>query len=126
MIQKLAQKLNSLNKYSSRPAINFRIGINTGDMVAGNLGSHDRMEYTVIGDPVNIASRLSSVAESSQIIIMEELYKLDHIKDKIIASPHETIQVRGKQKPVSTYLVHDLSPEFQNNLEDILEELIKK
>lgn len=108
MIQKLVAKLNIIRLKNKQLPIHFRIGVNTGDMVAGNLGSHDRMDYTVIGDPVNLASRLSTIAESDQIIILDELYYSDNIQTRIKASPHKTITIRGIQKPVSTFLVEDV------------------
>ena len=124
MIQKLVKKLNILRTKQGKIAVHFRIGINTGNMVAGNLGSDDRMEYTVIGDPVNIASRLSSVASSDQIVIMEELYLQDSVRNKIVATMHETISVRGITKPVSTYFVEDLQANYKKSMDTIIDKIL--
>jgi len=114
MIQQLVSILNERRMEENKIPVHFKIGVNSGVMIAGNLGSSDRMEYTVIGDPVNIASRLSSIAESGQIIILEELYKQDEISKKILAHKHKIIRVRGKQEPVSTWLVSNAAVECQN------------
>ena len=124
MIQKLVKKLNILRTKQGKIAVHFRIGINTGNMVAGNLGSDDRMEYTVIGDPVNIASRLSSVASSDQIVIMEELYLQDSVRNKIVATMHQTISVRGISKPVSTYFVEDLQANYKKSMDTIIDKIL--
>ena len=88
--------------------VHLRIGVNTGEMLAGNMGSKERLQYTVVGDAVNLASRLSSQASANQIIISEETYCLPGIKERIIATKHQSVQIRGKTDPVTTYIVENV------------------
>ncbi len=81
----------------------LRIGINTGYCTVGNFGSEDRMDYTIIGNEVNLASRLESSAEESGILIAHETYSL--VKDSILAEEQSPITVKGFAKPIRTYRV---------------------
>jgi class 3 adenylate cyclase len=81
------------------------IGINSGEMVSGNIGSASlrRLDYTVIGDSVNVAQRLQSVAKAGQILITEEVYK--NIKESFHCEVNGEFTLKNKEKPVITYSV---------------------
>jgi adenylate cyclase len=83
----------------------LRIGINTGYCTVGNFGSEDRMDYTIIGNEVNLASRLQSHAELGGILISHETYSL--VKDVVLIEEREPIHAKGFAKPVRNYMVLD-------------------
>jgi PAS domain S-box-containing protein len=82
-----------------------RIGINTGYCTVGNFGSEDRMDYTIIGGGVNLASRLESAAEPGEILISYETYA--QVKDEIHCVPRGEVKVKGIAYPVAVYQVVD-------------------
>lgn len=81
----------------------LRIGINTGFCTVGNFGSEDRMDYTIIGNEVNLAARLQSNSELGGILLTPETYAL--VKDFVLAEEKEPITVKGFARPIRTYSV---------------------
>ena len=80
----------------------------------GNFGSEDRLDYTVIGNGVNLASRLESNAKPNSILISEDTYL--HVRSEINCSKNNTIKVKGVSYPVQTYKVEGLMMEQADQL----------
>jgi adenylate cyclase len=97
------EKLNVKWKSEGRPELGIGIGINYGEVFAGNIGSDRRLEYTVIGDAVNTASRLCSSAGPNEIVLSDSFYQL--LKKPPKVDPLEPVQVKGKSKKVPVYRV---------------------
>lgn len=117
LIQRLISEMNRQRQAIGKVPVHFHISCNSGTMLAGNMGSHERMEYTVVGDAVNLASRLSTVAEAEQIIISKVMHDLPILAGKLISREQDTIRLRGKQQPVATFEVLDLTEPLRGELE---------
>jgi len=79
------------------------ISINSGIVVSGNIGSQVKMEYTVIGDMVNVASRLNSLAQSGEIVVSENIYT--HLKSKLDVTPLPPQPIKGKTDLVASFII---------------------
>lgn len=85
------------------PAFEIGIGINTGPVVMGSVGSRNRMDYTVIGDTVNVASRLQEFAEGQSVLVGEQTWL--RCKAMISMNPRGEVMVRNRDKPVKCFEV---------------------
>jgi len=81
----------------------LRIGINTGFCTVGNFGSEDRMDYTIIGNTVNLAARLQAHAELGEILIAHETFSL--VKDRMRGEEQPPATVKGFAKPIRNYRI---------------------
>jgi len=108
MLKKVEQ-LREKWLFEGKPKIEIGIGINTGEAFVGNIGSEKRLEYTVIGDTVNLASRIegyNKVYKTNLLISSSTYSKVSDIVDVIKISD---VQIRGKAKKMDIYEVLKLS-----------------
>jgi adenylate cyclase len=86
----------------------FRVGVNTGPALVGNIGSAELRSFTAIGDTVNLAARLEGLAEVGQVVIGPATYQA--IADLAVAHPLEEIEIRGKRERVAAWVLDGLHP----------------
>jgi adenylate cyclase len=106
---KMQEMLTDLNKKGifsdGTPEVRIGIGIHTGDTIVGNIGCHEKMDYSVIGDTVNVASRIEGLTKefNKPILISEKTYEL--VKDKVDACFVASAKVKGREQEVRVFEV---------------------
>lgn len=114
---RIRQRVKELNRERSGaglPCMNIRIGISGGMVLAGLLGSHDRLQYTVIGEPANLAARLCDHAPEGGILTDTEFYEKAGRARLLPACEASSIKVKGFDSPVRTVVVKDWAPFFDS------------
>lgn len=103
MLKELRTVKEHLLEDPSQVAFDVRIGISTGTVTVGNFGSDHKLDYTIIGNPVNMAARLESKANTNSIIICDNTWKL--VSDNFECQKGEILTLKGLTNPVQTYVV---------------------
>ncbi|VAX16789.1 Adenylate cyclase [hydrothermal vent metagenome] len=106
-MQKTLTEMRAKWRKEGREELFVRMGVNTGQMVVGNMGSKDRMDYTIMGDSVNLAARLEGANKyyGSDILVSE--FTLEYIKNDILVMELDRVRVQGKKDAITLYSVID-------------------
>lgn len=102
-MQSKLKEMNEVWRSQGKPMLHIGVGINFGTVVVGNIGGEQRMEYTAIGDRVNVASRLCSMARPGQVLITDDVFMEG--MESMDVKRLDPIQVKGREEPVQIYEV---------------------
>lgn len=121
-MEKIINNQLMIEKLIEKP-LHTRIGINSGDMVVGNVGSLKRIDYTIIGGNVNIAARIENINKeyNTSILISDQTYEL--VKDFFETRQVDTVMLRGISRPVTVYeLLKEKLPQNQENSAEVFDD----
>jgi adenylate cyclase len=124
VIHALVRHINQRRRQEGKEPIKLRIGINSGPMLAGNIGIPDRMEYTVVGDTVNLASRFCGIAPADGIMMGETTAATPGISEMVELHSQQPIKVRGRRNLVTPSIAGTPNPDFGQWLSDCLSDIL--
>jgi len=118
-IQRYCTALNSIRTAAGQTSVSIGIGINSGDVVMGNMGSESQMDYTVIGDNINIAARLCGIAKPGQVLVSKII--TDEIGDKARWKVLPPVSVKGKDKPLEIAEIEEVAGAMRRHMRKALD-----
>ena len=110
-MQLALDRFNADRARMGKEAISIGIGLNTDEVVSGNIGSAKRMDYTVIGDGVNLAARLETATKTYGTRLLISEFTANDLQEKFLLREVDRLRVRGKDEPVTIYEALDAYPE---------------
>lgn len=119
-MQQRLEEMRAVWKAEGKHELFMRIGMNTGEMVIGNMGSKTRMDYTMMGDSVNLAARLEGVNKQYKTETMISEFTYAMVKEQIETRELDRIRVVGKSEPIKIYEVLGRKGELNPQIRDIL------
>ncbi len=124
-MQKRNEEMRKTLREQNRPMLYTRIGMSSGPVVVGNMGSADRMDYTMMGDVVNLAARLEGVNKFYQTFTMIPQSTYELAKDDIDTRQLDVIRVVGKKEPISVYEVLERKNQTSSEKSGVVEKFLK-
>ncbi len=120
-IIRLAGDINTQRRNAGLPTVEFRIAVNSGLMLAGNLGSSERMEFTVVGNSVNLAARLCEQAPVNQLVLTPDTMAEPGVIEQVSPDLLPQLELKGYERPMRPYLVSTVSKDLEQRIRTCVE-----
>ncbi len=121
----LVERVNEDRRTMGLPVIEFRVGLHSGEMLAGCLGCDNRLQYTVVGDAVNVAARLCNNGVPKKVVVSQAAFKRAHGEKRLVTS-EDVWSVKGKSERIQVQVIEALSAPFQFRLSAHIEQLYEQ